>query len=89
MSFVDPASDWYSATVPEIIYVKFCNIGLCYNSTQLYAQILGICGLCLQINFLAYIVEGHISVLLQFIKHSTPGILNSCDSCIDISVWFF
>ena len=28
MSFVDPSSDWYSASVPVIIYVISCNIGL-------------------------------------------------------------
>ena len=32
--FVDPASDWYSATVPVIVYVITCNIGSRYNGFQ-------------------------------------------------------
>ena len=36
VSFEDPASDWYSASVPVIIYVICYNIGLCYNGTRLY-----------------------------------------------------
>ena len=36
VSFVDPASDWYSASVPVIIYVISYNIGLHYNGTRLY-----------------------------------------------------
>ena len=34
--FVDPASDWYSASIPVIINVMSYNIGPCYNGTQLY-----------------------------------------------------
>ena len=34
--FVDLASDWYSASVPVVIYVISYNIGLRYNSTWLY-----------------------------------------------------
>ena len=36
VSFVDLASDWYSASVPVIIYVIPCNIRLCYNGSWLY-----------------------------------------------------
>ena len=36
VSFVDPASDRYSAWVHVIIYVIFYNIGLRYNGTRLY-----------------------------------------------------
>ena len=36
MSFVYPASDWYSVSVSIIIYVISYNIGLCYNGTWLY-----------------------------------------------------
>ena len=35
LSFVDPLSDWYSASVPVIIYVTSYNIRLCYNYTRL------------------------------------------------------
>ena len=35
VSFVDPASDWYSVSFPVIIYVKCYNIGQRYNSTWL------------------------------------------------------
>ena len=35
VSFVDPASDWYSTSVPAIIYAVSYYIGPCYNSTQL------------------------------------------------------
>ena len=34
VSFVDPASDWYSASVLQIIYVISYNTGLCYNGTH-------------------------------------------------------
>ena len=36
MSFVDPASDWYSVSVPVIIDVISYNIGPSYNGTWLY-----------------------------------------------------
>ena len=36
MSFVDPASVWYSASVFVIIHVIFNNIGPRYNGTRLY-----------------------------------------------------
>ena len=36
VSFVDPASDWYSASVPVIIYVIHYNIGPRYNGTRLW-----------------------------------------------------
>ena len=35
VSFVDPASDWYSASVPVIINVTSYNIGPHYNGTRL------------------------------------------------------
>ena len=35
MSFVDPASSWYHALVPVIIYVISYNIGPRYNGTRL------------------------------------------------------
>ena len=38
VSFVDPASDWYSVSVPVIIYVVFYNIGPNYNDTWLYFE---------------------------------------------------
>ena len=41
MSFVDPVSDWYSASVPVFIYVISYNIGPRYNGTQLYKDNLG------------------------------------------------
>ena len=34
VSIVDPASDWYSASVPVIIYAISYNTGPCYNGTQ-------------------------------------------------------
>ena len=34
MSFVDPASDWYSALIPVIIDVIPYNIGSRYNGAQ-------------------------------------------------------
>ena len=36
VSFVDPAFDWYSASVPVIIYVISYHIGLRYDGTRLY-----------------------------------------------------
>ena len=36
VSFVDPASDWYSTSIPLIIYVMSYNIGPRYNGTRLY-----------------------------------------------------
>ena len=36
VSFMDPASDWYSALVPVIIYAVSYNIGPCHNDTELY-----------------------------------------------------
>ena len=36
VSFVDPASDWYSASVSVIIYVISYNTGPCYNGNQLH-----------------------------------------------------
>ena len=36
VSFMDPASDWYSAAPPVIIYVISSNIGPGYNDTLLY-----------------------------------------------------
>ena len=39
MSFVDPASDRYSAWVPVIIHVISYNIGPRYNGTQLYVYV--------------------------------------------------
>ena len=36
--FVDPASDWYSASVPVIIYAISYNIGPPYNGTWLYFE---------------------------------------------------
>ena len=36
MYFVDPVSDWYSASAPVIIYVISYNSGSRYNSTRLY-----------------------------------------------------
>ena len=36
--FVNPVSDWYSASVSVIIYVISFNIGPCYNGTWLYIQ---------------------------------------------------
>ena len=38
VSFVDPAYDWYSASVPVIIYVISYNIGP-HNGTQLYMAV--------------------------------------------------
>ena len=42
VSFVDPASDWYSATIPVIIYVISYvisyNIGSRKNGTGLYVE---------------------------------------------------
>ena len=38
--FVNPASDWYSASVPVIIYVIFYNIRQHYNITRLYNEII-------------------------------------------------
>ena len=38
VSFVDPGSDWYSASVPVIIYVISYNIGPRYNGTRLYLR---------------------------------------------------
>ena len=40
VSFVDPASDWHSASVPVIIYVISYNIGQRYYGTPLYIQYL-------------------------------------------------
>ena len=37
VSFVGPASDWYSASVPVIIYAISYNIGP-YHNTQLYKE---------------------------------------------------
>ena len=42
MSFVDPAFDWYSASVSVNIYVIFCNIRPRYNGTRLYLPTVGI-----------------------------------------------
>ena len=42
MSFVDPASDWYSASVPVIIYVISYNNGPRYNGTRLYHHIISV-----------------------------------------------
>ena len=39
VSFVDPASDSYSISVPVIIYVVSYNIGPCYNDAVLYLRI--------------------------------------------------
>ena len=36
VSFVDPASDWYSASVAVIIYIIYCYIGPRYNGTRLF-----------------------------------------------------
>ena len=36
----DPASDWYSASVPLVIYVISYNIGPPYNDTRLYCCLL-------------------------------------------------
>ena len=36
VSFVGPPIDWYSASVPAIIYVVSYHIGPCYTSTWLY-----------------------------------------------------
>ena len=36
VSFVDSASDWYSAWVPAIIFAKSYYNGPCYNSFRLY-----------------------------------------------------
>ena len=36
LTSLDPASDWYSASVPVIIHVISYNIGLHYNGIQLY-----------------------------------------------------
>ena len=41
-SFVDPASDWYSASVPVIIHVISYNIGPRYNGTWLYMSFKGL-----------------------------------------------
>ena len=38
VSFVDPAPDWYSASVPVIIYVISYNIGLRYNDNRLFTE---------------------------------------------------
>ena len=38
MSFLDPTSDWYSASVSVIIHVISYNIGQCYNNTRLYSH---------------------------------------------------
>ena len=38
LCFVDPASDWHSASVPVIIYVISYNIGPHYNNTRLYVK---------------------------------------------------
>ena len=49
VSFVDPASDWYSATVAVIILVISYNNGPRYNGTRLYMHAsLGLDGLTLQ-----------------------------------------
>ena len=39
VSFVYPASDWYSASVPIIICVKYYNFGVPYNGTRPYIHI--------------------------------------------------
>ena len=39
VSFVDPASDWYSASVPVNIYEISYNIGPRYNGTRLYLSL--------------------------------------------------
>ena len=39
MSFVDLASDWYSASVPVIIFVISYNIGPCYKGTDCICNI--------------------------------------------------
>ena len=36
MSFLDPVSDWYSASVPVISYVIYYTIGPRYNGTRLH-----------------------------------------------------
>ena len=37
-SIVDPASDWYPASFPVIIYILYYNIGPRYKATRLYAK---------------------------------------------------
>ena len=44
VSFVDPASDWYSASVPVIIYVLSYNIGPRYNGIHLYLSMPNLSG---------------------------------------------
>ena len=39
VSFVYPASDWYSASVPIIICVEYYNFGVPYNGTRPYIHI--------------------------------------------------
>ena len=41
VSFVDSASDWYSASVPLIIHVMSYNTGPCFNGFWLYISKLG------------------------------------------------
>ena len=48
-SFVDQVSDWYSASVPVIIYVISHNIGQRYNGTRLYVRYGGKAQWCVQI----------------------------------------
>ena len=38
VSFLNPASHWYCASVPVIIYVISYNFGLRYNGTRLYIK---------------------------------------------------
>ena len=40
LSSVDPASDWYSASVPAIIYAISYNIEPRYDGTRLYKEFL-------------------------------------------------
>ena len=49
VSFVDPASDSYSASVPIIIHVISCNIGPLYNGTRLYTMTVCLTHLCVTI----------------------------------------
>ena len=46
VSFVDPASDWYFASLPVIIYVISYNIGPCHNGTRLYSYLVSFLDSC-------------------------------------------
>ena len=87
VSFLYQASDWYSASVPVIVYIIYYNIGSRYNGTRLYILSLAMQHITLSGITNLWIVTPDNIDKIRIYKQDIRYVIEKCNlrSCPDIT----